>query len=469
MNKNFKTLLWALGIGVFSLTEAALGQAACNTLCPGGSTSNDLGSGISVVRIVNSVEVPVVNSKVRPGDTLKITTRVIYVPGARAVLAGTTLPGSDWRIRAFDGVDEDGDLLEILDIRPVGFAGTIIGATCGGVNEYETSTTYVVPATYTSPSIFFETRFRGRYFDGACSGATKIDGLTLTVDPCVGFDAEEAADELGLDTCQNVTCDPSSANTVALSDGNTYGYVITGEPCCTGFDGAEAEDLLIAAGLMDKCQEVDCDSDSDVTIELENGKTYGYVITGETCCEGFDEELARGVLGLPECVVITCDPDNLGTESQVVIGDKTFGYSLDDSECGGVSTGCNTEFWKCCPHNWSDTGFTRTELVSNTFPTVTDKIGKLSLSNALCLQGGNSLFGSRALLMRAAVTALLNAGKPALNYPLSKEEIQSVVNSVYHSTNRAEILALCKELEGYNTLGCQDQDGISLRCKPPGK
>jgi hypothetical protein len=470
MIKILKTTLWALGVGALSLTQLELqAQLPCATLCPAESTQNNLGSGISVVRIVGGTEVPLENNTVRPGDTLRVKARVIYISGARAVLSGSTQTGSDWRIRAIEGDSDEGSVLATLDAEPVGFDGTVIGTNeCGGIDTYETSIDYTVDSDYADTGLYFDSRFRGRYFDGACAAATKVDGITLTVDPCVDFNAEEAAGLLGLDECQSVTCDAASANKITLDNGIEYGYKISGEPCCEGFDSDEAKAKLIEADLMDQCQEVTCDTDSETTVTLDNQKTYKYSITGETCCDGFDPEYVRDFLELDACVIIDCDPANLGTELEVEIEGKKFGYSLDDSECEpeGVPTGCTPGFWKNCPYNWSDTGYNTTDLVSSMFTTVTGTIGNTKLIDALSLKGGNNLVGSRGILIRAAVAAVLNASNPALNYPLSKADIQALVDSVYNSTNRADILALAKQLDDSNNLGCLFQDGTSIPCNP---
>ena len=116
--------------------------------------------------------------------------------------------------------------------------------------------------------------------------------------------------------------------------------------------------------------------------------------------------------------------------------------------------------WKTHPEAWGPTGFSTSQLVSSVFSSAGIGVyqqfglGNSTLLQALNFQGGSTLKGAAEILLRAAVSAVLNAADPSVNYPLTVAQIQSAVNSALDSLNRSTILALATTLDADNNLGC---------------
>ena len=77
-----------------------------------------------------------------------------------------------------------------------------------------------------------------------------------------------------------------------------------------------------------------------------------------------------------------------------------------------------------------------------------------TLLQALNFDGGSSTTAAARILLRAAVSALLNAASPDVNYPLTTAEVIAQVNAALASNNRSTMLALASQLDSYNNLGC---------------
>jgi len=86
------------------------------------------------------------------------------------------------------------------------------------------------------------------------------------------------------------------------------------------------------------------------------------------------------------------------------------------------------------------------------------------LIKALSLSGGSGLDGARRILIRTAVTAILNARKSVLVYPLTEAQIVAAVNALFPGGSKSDVLALAKQLEDYNFAGCLDKSSIPLPC-----
>jgi hypothetical protein len=80
-----------------------------------------------------------------------------------------------------------------------------------------------------------------------------------------------------------------------------------------------------------------------------------------------------------------------------------------------------------------------------------------TLLTALNYQGGSTLNGAAQILFRAATAALLNAThtttEPKTSYPYTDAQIVSMVNTALASEDRATIITLANELDGYNNIG----------------
>ena len=77
-----------------------------------------------------------------------------------------------------------------------------------------------------------------------------------------------------------------------------------------------------------------------------------------------------------------------------------------------------------------------------------------TLRQALSFSGGSGTTGGARILLRAAVSALLNSAHPDVNYPRTTAEIIADVNAALASGNRSVMLDLASELDADNNLGC---------------
>ena len=120
--------------------------------------------------------------------------------------------------------------------------------------------------------------------------------------------------------------------------------------------------------------------------------------------------------------------------------------------------GCTPGFWKNSTGSWPPTGYSPSQTVASVFSLpngVISQLGSNTLLQALAYQGGSDLKGAAQILLRAAVSAVLNAAHPEVNdYPLSAADVIAKVNAALATKDRNTILALASLLDGYNNLGC---------------
>jgi hypothetical protein len=120
--------------------------------------------------------------------------------------------------------------------------------------------------------------------------------------------------------------------------------------------------------------------------------------------------------------------------------------------------GCTPGYWKVKQHwdSWVGTGYTTTQLLNTVFVipasyTVKNKaMGSYSMVDGLSFQGGSTLSGKAEILVRAAVAAVLNAGKTNVAYPATKSQIITAVNSALASANATTITNLATLLDKAN-------------------
>src|SRR5262249_2097182 len=77
-----------------------------------------------------------------------------------------------------------------------------------------------------------------------------------------------------------------------------------------------------------------------------------------------------------------------------------------------------------------------------------------ALPHAVSFQGGPDLDGAAQTLLRAGVSALLNAADPQVNYPRQTQAVISSVNSALASGDRNTMETLASQLDADNNLGC---------------
>jgi uncharacterized repeat protein (TIGR01451 family) len=122
--------------------------------------------------------------------------------------------------------------------------------------------------------------------------------------------------------------------------------------------------------------------------------------------------------------------------------------------------GCTPGFWKnnALKHGASQwpAPFTPTETLATAGfanATVVD-LGNTTLLQALQFQGGSGLGGAEQILLRAAVSSLLNSASTGVKFPLTTSQVLSEVNAALATQNRDTILALASQLDQDNNLGC---------------
>ena len=113
------------------------------------------------------------------------------------------------------------------------------------------------------------------------------------------------------------------------------------------------------------------------------------------------------------------------------------------------SQGCTPGYWKNHTDAW--VGYTPSTLVSAVFSNAAP-YDVDTLLEALHLQGGPGVDGAEQILLRAAVSALLNS--TAVNYPLTTSEVITMTDNALATGDRATILSVAAELDALNNLGC---------------
>lgn len=117
--------------------------------------------------------------------------------------------------------------------------------------------------------------------------------------------------------------------------------------------------------------------------------------------------------------------------------------------CSVGNQGCTPGYWKNHTDAWI--GYTPTTLVSAVFSNAGPYAGD-TLLQALHLKGGPGVDGAEQILLRAAVSALLNS--TSVNYPLTTAEVITMTDNALATGDRATILSVAAELDALNNLGC---------------
>jgi hypothetical protein len=77
-----------------------------------------------------------------------------------------------------------------------------------------------------------------------------------------------------------------------------------------------------------------------------------------------------------------------------------------------------------------------------------------TLRQALSFKGGTTDTAAAQILLRAAVSALLNSAHPDIDYPRTTAEVIADVNAALASNDRSTMLSLAAELDADNNLSC---------------
>ncbi len=116
--------------------------------------------------------------------------------------------------------------------------------------------------------------------------------------------------------------------------------------------------------------------------------------------------------------------------------------------------GCSTQFWRhhCCSWQVYSPMDTLGEVFA--FPAPLSSLASNTLHQAVRYTGGSDLMGSARVLLRAGVTALLNAAHAEVDFPLSEAEVVAQVNAALATLDPAEMLQAAATLDDLNNLGC---------------
>ena len=132
--------------------------------------------------------------------------------------------------------------------------------------------------------------------------------------------------------------------------------------------------------------------------------------------------------------------------------------------------GCSHVFWKNHPDLW--VGYTPGALLKNVFTNsagyvyskttgknaILYNVGAKTLMEALGFPDSDGPVGGAMILLRNAVAALLNAADSRVNYSLDPTDVLTYVSNALQSGNRDTMLALEKQVDALNNLGCPHED-----------
>ncbi len=116
--------------------------------------------------------------------------------------------------------------------------------------------------------------------------------------------------------------------------------------------------------------------------------------------------------------------------------------------------GCTPGFWKNHTDAWP-AAYSPSQTVGSVFSGASafPSLASASLVQALAFQGGPGAEGAAQILLRAAVSALLNSAALS-GYPFSTSSVISMTNSALSSGDRSTMLSLASNFDTANNLGC---------------
>jgi hypothetical protein len=122
-----------------------------------------------------------------------------------------------------------------------------------------------------------------------------------------------------------------------------------------------------------------------------------------------------------------------------------------------VPSGCTEAFWRDSPAAvWGPTGTKPGERVVDLFTEARtyNLLGTSTLQAALRFQREGGLLGAAKAVVRAGVAAYLNAGHPKLEYPLTRTQVITQVDTALRSVDPETMFAVARGLEEHNGVGC---------------
>lgn len=122
-----------------------------------------------------------------------------------------------------------------------------------------------------------------------------------------------------------------------------------------------------------------------------------------------------------------------------------------------VPTGCAEEVWNGLSTDvWALAGLRPDQRVHDIFRESASygATGTATLRSALRFRGGSDLLGAVKALVRAGTAALLNAGHPRIEYPLTQTQVITRVDTALRSGDATVILAAAHDLDEANGAAC---------------
>jgi hypothetical protein len=121
-----------------------------------------------------------------------------------------------------------------------------------------------------------------------------------------------------------------------------------------------------------------------------------------------------------------------------------------------VANGCAEGYWLSHLAAWNLLGLHPDQLVRNTFAESVHytELSSMTLRAALGLRGGTDLAGAARSLAREATAALLNGSHPTLEYPRTRTQVITDVDTALRSHDASVILDLAHNFETWNGAVC---------------
>jgi hypothetical protein len=121
-----------------------------------------------------------------------------------------------------------------------------------------------------------------------------------------------------------------------------------------------------------------------------------------------------------------------------------------------VPSGCAETFWSGSTAVWGATGTKPGERVVNLFTEARgySLVATSTLQDALRFRREGGLVGAAKAVVRAGVAAYLNAGHPKIEYPLTRTQVITRVDTALRSFDPETMFAVARGLEEDNGEGC---------------
>jgi hypothetical protein len=207
--------------------------------------------------------------------------------------------------------------------------------------------------------------------------------------------------------------------------------------------------------------------------------TPGNILCGPAGFDAYEWELVAPIptgweitVGDEQCVVYTTGSDPGPARFKLTVtenhnGTACKGCCYVEFECEPElgEDGCTPGFWKNHPACWCDAYYDNPEL-GTVFDIPAgaewDDIRDDTMMDALSYSSGPTFVRKSQKLLQHAVSALLNACNPDVNYPATVTGIINAVNAALASDDAGVVTDLKNQYDDWNNLGCS----INAHCEP---